>query len=147
MFSFISLCVVFLHTQQLPIVSYSDLKAIYGRGSHLCTFFPMICDIMYRFLLCHYDKILLLLLLLLLQLQVGATVVVVLVLVFILDLTNERAIFRSFDGFMIFAIFFWTVGLMAFCYVHFVWVEPSRSLLLGLQQVKLGTSHTFQEKC
>ena len=142
MFSFISLCVVFLHTQQLPIVSYSDLKAIYGRGSHLCTFFPMICDIMYQFLLCHYDKILLLLLL-----QVGATVVVVLVLVFILDLTNERAIFQSFDGFMIFAIFFWTVCLMAFSYVHFMWVEPSRSLLLGLQQVKLVTSHTFQEKC
>ena len=69
--------------------------------------------------------------------QIGAAVIVALPLIFyfLVVLTNERSIFRSFEGFMIFAIITWTVGLMAFCYVHYMWVKPSRCLLLGLQQV------------
>ena len=34
-----------------------------------------------------------------------------------------------------------TIGLMAFCYLHFLWVKPSRHLLVGVQQV---TSRFFQ---
>ena len=30
-----------------------------------------------------------------------------------------------------------TIGLMAFCYLHLLWVKPSRHLLVGVQQVKL----------
>ena len=69
--------------------------------------------------------------------QIGAAVIVALPLIFyfLVVLANERSIFRSFEGFMIFAIITWTAGLMAFCYVHYMWVKPSRCLLLGLQQV------------
>jgi len=69
--------------------------------------------------------------------EIGAAVIVAIPLIFyfLVVLANERSIFRSFEGFMIFAIITWTVGLMAFCYVHYMWVKPSRCLLLGLQQL------------
>ena len=69
--------------------------------------------------------------------QVGAVVIVALPLLFyfLVVITNEPAIFRSLEGFLIFAIICWTAGLMAFAYLHFMWVKPSRHLLLGLQQV------------
>jgi len=69
--------------------------------------------------------------------EIGAVVIVAIPLIFyfLVVLANERSIFRSFEGFMIFAIITWTVGLMAFCYVHYMWVKPSRCLLLGLQQL------------
>ena len=62
-------------------------------------------------------------------------VAVPLLLYFIVVVTNEASIFRSFEGFLIFAIICWTVGLIAFAYLHYMWVKPSRHLLLGLQQV------------
>ena len=69
--------------------------------------------------------------------QIGAVVIVAapLLLYFLVVVTNESSIFRSFEGFVIFAIICWTVGLVAFAYVHYMWVKPSRHLLLGLQQV------------
>ena len=72
--------------------------------------------------------------------QIGAAVMVALplLLYFLVVLTNESSIFRSLEGFLIFAMICWTVGLVAFAYVHFMWVKPSRHLLLGLQQVDLA---------
>jgi len=58
-----------------------------------------------------------------------------LLLYFLVVITNESAIFRAFESFLIFAIVCITVGLMAFCYLHYMWVKPSRHLLLGVQQV------------
>ena len=34
-----------------------------------------------------------------------------------------------------------TIGLMAFCYLHLLWVKPSRHLLVGVQQVTSRFSH------
>jgi len=69
--------------------------------------------------------------------EIGAVVIVALPLLFyfLVVITNEPAIFRSLEGFLIFAIICWTAGLMAFAYLHFMWVKPSRHLLLGLQQL------------
>jgi len=69
--------------------------------------------------------------------EIGAAVIVALplLLYFFVVLTNESSIFRSLEGFLIFAMISWTVGLVAFAYVHFMWVKPSRHLLLGLQQL------------
>jgi len=69
--------------------------------------------------------------------EFGAVVTVGLPLLFyfLVVITNESAIFRSFEAFLIFAFISWTVGLVAFAYVHFMWVKPSRHLLLGLQQL------------
>jgi len=69
--------------------------------------------------------------------EIGAAVMVALplLLYFLVVLTNESSIFRSLEGFLIFAMICWTVGLVAFAYVHFMWVKPSRHLLLGLQQL------------
>jgi hypothetical protein len=69
--------------------------------------------------------------------EIGAAVTVALplLLYFLVVLTNESSIFRSFEAFLIFAIICWTVGLVAFAYLHFMWVKPSRHLLLGLQQL------------
>jgi ABC-type glycerol-3-phosphate transport system permease component len=69
--------------------------------------------------------------------EIGAAVIVALplLLYFLVVLTNESSIFRSFEAFLIFAIICWTVGLVAFAYLHFMWVKPSRHLLLGLQQL------------
>jgi len=69
--------------------------------------------------------------------EIGAVVTVALplLLYFLVVITNESAIFQSFEAFLIFAIICWTVGLMAFAYVHYMWVKPSRHLLLGLQQL------------
>ena len=58
-----------------------------------------------------------------------------LLLYFLVVVTNESSIFRTFEGFLIFAIICWTVGLIACAYLHYMWVKPSRHLLLGLQQV------------
>jgi len=69
--------------------------------------------------------------------EIGAVVIVAvpLLLYFLVVVTNEASIFRSFEGFLIFAIICWTVGLIAFAYLHYMWVKPSRHLLLGLQQL------------
>jgi len=69
--------------------------------------------------------------------EIGAAVIVALplLLYFLVVITNESSIFRSLEAFLIFAIICWTIGLMAFAYLHFMWVKPSRHLLLGLQQV------------
>jgi len=69
--------------------------------------------------------------------EIGAVVIVAvpLLLYFLGVVTNESSIFRSFEGFMIFAIICWTVALVAFAYLHYMWVKPSRHLLLGLQQL------------
>ena len=72
--------------------------------------------------------------------KIGATVMVVtpLLLYFLVIIIYESArlrIFRAFESFLIFAIVCITVGLMAFCYLHCMWVKPSRHLLLGVQLV------------
>ena len=72
--------------------------------------------------------------------QIGAALIVALPLLFyfLVVLTNESSIFKSFEAFIIFAMICWIFGLVwwtAFAYVHFMWVKPSRHLLLGLQQV------------
>jgi len=69
--------------------------------------------------------------------EVGAAVIVALplLLYFLVVLTNESTIFRSFEAFLIFAMICWICGLVAVAYVHFMWVKPSRHLLLGLQQL------------
>ena len=61
-----------------------------------------------------------------------------LLLYFLVVLTNESAIFQTFEAFLIFAMICWICGLVAVAYVHFMWVKPSRHLLLGLQQVDLA---------
>ena len=61
-----------------------------------------------------------------------------LLLYFLVVLTNESAIFQTFEAFFIFAMICWICGLVAVAYVHFMWVKPSRHLLLGLQQVDLA---------
>ena len=72
--------------------------------------------------------------------KIGATVMVAtpLLLYFLVVIIYESArlrIFRAFEAFLIFAMVSLAVGLMAICYLHFMWVKPSRQLLLGLQQV------------
>jgi len=72
--------------------------------------------------------------------EIGATVIVTtpLLLYFLVIITYESArlrIFRAFEAFLIFSMVCLAVGLMAICYLHFMWVKPSRHLLLGLQQV------------
>jgi len=69
--------------------------------------------------------------------EIGAAVIVALPLLFyfLVVLTNESSIFKSFEAFIIFAMICWICGLVAFAYVHFMWVKPSRHLLLGLQQL------------
>jgi len=69
--------------------------------------------------------------------EIGAAVTVALplLLYFLVVITNEPSIFRSLEAFLIFAMICWTIGLMAFAYLHFMWVKPSRHLLLGLQQL------------
>jgi len=72
--------------------------------------------------------------------EIVATVMVVtpLLLYFLVIIIYESArlrIFRAFEAFLIFALICLAVGLVAICYLHFMWVKPSRQLLLGLQQV------------
>merc|ERR1712107_323539 len=72
--------------------------------------------------------------------EIGATVMVAtpLLLYFLVVIIYESArlrIFRAFESFLIFAMVCLAVGLMAICYLHFMWVKPSRHLLLGLQQL------------
>jgi len=69
--------------------------------------------------------------------EVGAAVIVALplLLYFLVVLTNESAIYQTFEAFLIFAMICWICGLVAVAYVHFMWVKPSRHLLLGLQQL------------
>jgi ABC-type glycerol-3-phosphate transport system permease component len=69
--------------------------------------------------------------------EIGAAVVVALplLLYFLVVLTNESAIFQTFEAFLIFAMICWICGLVAVAYVHFMWVKPSRHMLLGLQQL------------
>ena len=72
--------------------------------------------------------------------KIGATVMVAtpLLLYFLVGIIYESArlrIFRAFESFLIFALICLAVGLVAICYLHFMWVKPSRHLLLGLQQV------------
>ena len=56
-------------------------------------------------------------------------------LYFLVVITYKSAIFRAFEAFLVFTLICLAVGLMAICYLHFMWVKPSRHLLLGLQQV------------
>ena len=68
---------------------------------------------------------------------IGAVVTVVLPLLiyFLVVITcNERTLSQAFEDFVIFATICLLVGLMAFCYLHYMWVKPSRQLLLRLQQ-------------
>ena len=58
-----------------------------------------------------------------------------LLLYFVVVITYESAIFRAIEAFLVFTLIYLAVGLMAICYLHFMWVKPSRHLLLGLQQV------------
>jgi len=70
--------------------------------------------------------------------KIGAVVTVVLLLLiyFLVVVTcNKRTIFQSFEDFVIFATICLVAGLMAFCYLHCMWVKPSRQLLVGLQQL------------
>ena len=69
--------------------------------------------------------------------QIGAVVTVVLLLLiyFLVVITcNKRTIFQSFEDFVIFATICFVVGLTAFCYLHYMWVKPSRHLNLSLRQ-------------
>ena len=68
---------------------------------------------------------------------IGAVVTVVLPLLiyFLVVITcNERTLSQAFEDFVIFVTICLLVGLMAFCYLHYMWVKPSRQLLLRLQQ-------------
>ena len=69
--------------------------------------------------------------------KIGAIVVVVslLVLHLFVIITNESESFREFEFLLFVAFLSWIVGLIAFCYLHFIWILPSRRLLVGLQQV------------
>jgi len=70
--------------------------------------------------------------------EIGAVVTVVLFLLiyFLVVITcNKRTILQSFEDFGSFATICLVVGLTALCYLHFMWVKPSRQLLVGLQQV------------
>ena len=72
-------------------------------------------------------------------LQIGATVAVTLLLISILICAVLKNLLIPTDlPFFLFVLFLFTfVGLMAFLYVHYMFVKPSRHLLLGLQQVAL----------
>ena len=67
----------------------------------------------------------------------GAAVAVAspLLLNFLVIITYDPVLFRNVGSFFVFAFICFIVGLMAFCYLHFMWVKPSRHLLVGLQQV------------
>ena len=72
--------------------------------------------------------------------QIGAAAIVAVPLPFYF-IAWIFAIFHSVEAFLILAMICWIFGLVwwtAFTYVHFVWVKPSRHLLLGLQQVDLA---------
>ena len=81
--------------------------------------------------------------------QIGPIVVwaVVLILYFLLYVPNVTWHLvdanLGFATFVFFAISF-TGGLMGWCYLHFLWVKPSRHLVLGIQQV--STSQAFLKK-
>ena len=77
--------------------------------------------------------------------KIGAIVVVVslLLLHLLVIITNESESFRAFKFLLFVAFLSWIVGLMAFCYLHFIWILPSRRLLVGLQQV---INHFFRSK-
>ena len=68
------------------------------------------------------------------------TVAVMLLLTFPLPYFLACLIFDNIPGFEQFSVFTfscWTMVLVAFFYVHNIWVEPSRQMLLGLQQVDI----------
>jgi len=69
--------------------------------------------------------------------EIGAIVIVVslLLLHLFVIITNESESFREFEFLLFVAFLSWIVGLMAFCYLHFIWILPSRRLLVGLQQL------------
>ena len=56
-------------------------------------------------------------------------------LYFLVVINYKSVIFRAIEAFLVFTLICFAVGLMAICYLHFMWVKPSRHLLLGLQQV------------
>ena len=58
-----------------------------------------------------------------------------LLLNFLVIITYDPYVFSDLQSFLVFAFICFIVGLMAFCYLHFMWVKPSRHLLVGLQQV------------
>merc|ERR1712107_48032 len=76
--------------------------------------------------------------------EIGATVMVAtpLLLYFLVVIIYESARLRIF---LTFAMVCLAVGLMAICYLHFMWVKPSRHLLLGLQQRRLRTNLTYSD--
>ena len=69
--------------------------------------------------------------------KLGAAVAVAspLLLNFLVIITYDPVLFHNVGSFLVFAFICFIVGLMAFCYLHFMWVKPSRHLLVGLQQV------------
>ena len=70
-------------------------------------------------------------------------VAVMLLLTFPLPYFLASLIFDNLPGFEQFSVFTfssWTTVLVAFFYVHNIWVEPSRQMLLGLQQVDIKIS-------
>ena len=72
--------------------------------------------------------------------QIGAAAIVAVPLPFYF-IAWIFAIFHSVEAVLILAMICWIFGLVwwtAFAYVHFMWVKPSRHLLLGLQQVDLA---------
>ena len=67
--------------------------------------------------------------------QIGA-IVIVAVLLFLYVLLPASAAAP-----LVFSFFALSGGAMSWCYLHWMWVKPSRYLLLGIQQV--GISQTF----
>jgi len=71
--------------------------------------------------------------------EIGAAIVVAVALIcyFLVVICFQLGLIisKSFDTFMISAIISLAVGLVAFCYLHFIWWKPSSHLLLGIQQL------------
>ena len=68
--------------------------------------------------------------------QIGAIVIVAVPYFLLLFLLLRWCLFNPDAGSLVFFIFLsFYGGLVGWCYIHFMWVKPSRHLLLGLQQV------------
>ena len=67
--------------------------------------------------------------------QIGAILIVALLLLLYVLLPASAA------APLVFSFFALSGGAMSWCYLHWMWVKPSRYLLLGIQQV--GISQTF----
>ena len=77
--------------------------------------------------------------------QIGAIVIVAVPYFLLLFLLLRWCFFNPDAGSLVFFIFLsFYGGLVGWCYIHFMWVKPSRHLLLGIQQV--GISQAFLMK-